>query len=221
MLKRLIDRLLEMGQERIIIIDNGSNYDPLLNYYQEIGNSFEILRMEKNHGYKVFTNLCRDPQFFTRYKLDQENFMYTDCDIVPCEECLPDFVDKWNDILGRYPDIKKVGFGLKIDDLPDSFEAKERLIRWESQFWIDKIHDDETGIDLYPAAIDTGFAMRRANTIPGWTNLSFRTGFPYVARHLPWYIDNNNLSEENQNYIRTASEFDTHFPGRYYKEHST
>jgi hypothetical protein len=217
MLKRLIDRLLEMGQERIIIIDNGSTYDPLIQYYREIEKNFEILRISENYGHDVMKKLFADPIIIEKYQLNLNNFIYTDCDVIPADECPKDFIQKFNEILRKYQ-IVKVGFSLHIDDLPDSFEAKQGLIRWESQFWKDKIHDQDIDIDLYPAAIDTTFACQRANEKSVWTNASFRTGPPYIAHHLPWYIDSNNLSEEDHNYIRTAGEFETHFPGRYKKE---
>lgn len=214
-LKKLIDRLIELGQERIIIVDNASTYEPLLQYYQEIGKVFEVLHMPGNYGHRVLTYLWEDPDFVKKYGLDLNNFIYTDNDVVPVDECPCDLVQKFNEVLAKYLTIEKVGLGLKIDDLPDSFDAKEHFIERESKFWKEKIHDQEIGIDLYPAAIDTTFACRRANTIPGGTGESFRTGSPYMARHLTSYIDSRHLSEEDQYYINVARKDETHFPGRY------
>jgi hypothetical protein len=214
----MINRLIELKQEKIVIIDNGSTYEPLLQYYREIEGLFEIMHMHMNHGHSVMTRLFRDDFNFRRkYRLDEINYIYSDCDIVPEEECPKDFIEKFHAVLQKYK-VNKVGFGIKIDDLPESFEARDRLIKWESQFWRNKIHDEELGLDLYPAAIDTTFACRRAGTIPRWTGNAFRTGPPYVARHLPWYIDSKNLSEEDRYYSRTTLDVETHFPGRYFSE---
>jgi hypothetical protein len=218
-LKKLIDRLTEMKQERIVVIDNQSTYEPLLQYYhQEIGKQFDLILMPKNYGHDVWKIIFKDMTFIMKYRLNLDPFIYTDCDVVPSEECPLDFAQRFNEILARYSSVAKVGFSLRIDDLPDSFEAKQRLIRWESQFWKNKIYDHQIKIDLYPAPIDTTFACCRPNISPGWTRHSVRTGSPYLARHLPWYIDSGNLSEEDRYYIRTAKESETHFPGRYFKE---
>lgn len=77
-LKRLVDRLSELGQEKIVIIDNKSTYGPLLKYYTEIKDSFDIIYMKGNDGHKVITNLYLDLDFRNRYQLEKINFMYTD-----------------------------------------------------------------------------------------------------------------------------------------------
>ena len=216
MLRRLIDRLTEMRQERIIIIiDNHSNYKPLLDYYEGIRDSFEIIRLQENHGFRIMSKLYGNRHFRETYGLEKNNFIYTDCDVIPSAECPSDFIEKFNAILKKYDTITKVGLGIKIDDLPDSFTAKKKVMRWEAQFWEREIIDDEIGVKLYSAPIDTTFSCQRANTIPGWTESCFRVGNPYVAQHLPWYIDDNNLSDEDQHYLMTARRWETHFPNRY------
>jgi hypothetical protein len=215
MLAALIDRLWVLGQKRIVVIDNGSTYEPLLKYYDEIGKrGTEILKMKENFGHTVLSHLFADRNFVARYNLDRTAYIITDCDIVPIEQCPPDFVLKFEEVLKKYK-VHKVGFGLKIDDLPDTFRAKQKVINWESQFWQNQIYDQEMGVDLYPAAIDTTFAFCMPNGSPGWTNKSIRMGHPYLARHLSWYIDSDNLSKEDLNYIATADKRETHFPERY------
>jgi glycosyltransferase involved in cell wall biosynthesis len=216
MLRALINRLMELRQERIIIVDNNSTYEPLLEYYQEIQDSFEIIHVPMNHGCKIMTKLWKDKEFIKKYELDKINFIYTDCDIVPAEECPLDFVEKFNEILEKYRNILKVGFSIKIDDLPMTFKAGGKVVKWEAQFWGNKNFDHQLKVDLYSAPIDTTFSCQRANTRPGWTELSLRTGRPYTARHLPWYINENQLSEEDQHYLKTARPWEIHFPGRYF-----
>jgi hypothetical protein len=89
---------------------------------------------------------------------------------------------------------------LRIDDLPDRYSFKREVQDWESQFWE---HEIEHGV--YRADIDTTFALYR----PGTTysiNRALRTGPPFVARHLPWYADSANLSEEELFYREHMSE---------------
>jgi len=33
----------------------------------------------------------------------------------------------------------------------------------------------------------------------------YRTAFPYMAKHLPWYIDSKNPDEENRYYIEQST----------------
>ncbi|MCK9597697.1 MAG: hypothetical protein M0R06_01575 [Sphaerochaeta sp.] len=215
-LKTLVDRLIELEQDRLVVIDNASTYEPLIDYYRkEAGRSFTLMKMPRNYGHNVVGRLYKDPDFFKKYELGKTNYIYTDCDVVPVNECPVDFVDTFDRILSKYHRAEKVGFSLKITDLPDTFEAKERLIRWESKFWLDGLFDEELRVQLYRAPLDTTFSYQRKNTPPGWSDKSIRTGPPFMARHLPWYIDTNNLTEEDLYYTRVAMDKETHFPGRY------
>ncbi len=214
-LKKLIDKLLSFNLTRIIILDNNSTYEPLLQYYSEL-KEIDIIRNKENFGHLILRELYKDKRFKTKYNLNKENFIYTDSDILPIDECLKDFVNIFNLILKKYP-VEKVGFSLKIDDFPETFKMKNTLISWESQFWKNKIFDKNLNLNLYKAPIDTTFALRRAGTFPGWSESCYRTGFPYMARHLPWYVDSENLSSEDIFYINSCKDGESHFPDRYQK----
>ncbi|MCL2062985.1 MAG: hypothetical protein FWG98_01240 [Candidatus Cloacimonetes bacterium] len=49
-----INNLEKLGYHNIHFIDNASTYQPLLNYLQKTKHT--VHRMDKNYGYKVFTN---------------------------------------------------------------------------------------------------------------------------------------------------------------------
>ena len=110
-------------------------------------------------------------------------------------------------VLSRFPHINKVGFGLRIDDLPSRYHLRDSVIEWEKQFWTVKHVGDE---ELFNAAIDTTFALYRPGIRPDsdlWW-VCARTGFPYVARHLPWYEDSAAPSVEEIFYqarVKSAS----------------
>jgi len=205
MLKKLVDRLVEMKQTRIIIIDNKSTYQPLINYYNQINSTFEIIYMPANYGHGVIGRVYRDPKFREKYQLGKVNFVYTDCDVVPVKECPVDFIEKFNEVLMKYPSIMKVGFGIKIDDLPDCFGGKRWVLNRHAMHWRRKIADKDLNIDLYRSPLDTTFSYRRAGTFPGKDMRSLRTGSPYLVKHLPWYIDSSNLSEEDHYYIDSVN----------------
>lgn len=200
--RRLIDYLTERGYDNIYIIDNHSTYPPLLEWYAKC--PYDIIRLKENVGYLSFNKTDIHRMFADRY------FVYTDPDVLPAEECPDDFLEHFYRLLQRYPEAAKVGFSLKIDDLPDHFADKKHVIEWEKRFWQKPIEPD-----VYEADIDTTFALYRPNFPVGsgrW-GMRLRTGGRYTARHLPWYIDSANLSDEERYYqssVKTAA----HWSGR-------
>ena len=139
-------------------------------------------------------------------------YVVTDPDIVPDEGCPLDAVEHFAEILAAHPEVHRVGFGLRIDDLPDHYAPKVDVIAWESPFW-----EKEIAPGLYSAPIDTTFALAR---VPRPTSMpSIRTGPPYVARHLPWYDNTAEPSEELLYYREHGDRALTHWtrpviPGR-------
>ena len=98
------------------------------------------------------------------------------------------------DLLGRYPDFCKAGLGLMIDDIPECYSLHEYVLKWEQQHWESTV---EPGV--FAANVDTTFAAYRPRSTFA-KKPALRTGAPYVARHLPWYLDSANLSEEERYY---------------------
>jgi hypothetical protein len=193
-LLELIEALKKRGYFNIYIIDNNSSYPPLLEYYKTC--PYPIFRLDKNVGYMALwkTDIYK---FFIK-----DYYVYTDSDVVPIEECPDDFMEFFIQTLKMNINAEKVGFSLKIDDLPNSFLEKEKVIEWEKKYY-----EIKAGDMLYEATIDTTFALYRPFMKKEVTHihLSYRTAFPYSARHLPWYIDSLNLSEEEKYYKQNAS----------------
>ncbi|HCU58913.1 MAG TPA: hypothetical protein DIC64_02920, partial [Alphaproteobacteria bacterium] len=132
---------------------------------------------------------------------ENEYFVLTDPDIAPIKDCPSDFMDYFYTLLIKYPKFNKVGFSLKTDDIDEVGEYKKTIKRWEKQFYNRKINLFRPY--LYNSSIDTTFALYRPQK--DWQTSNFykaiRTGFPYEARHLPWYKDFNRLSHEDKFYI--------------------
>ena len=70
-LKKVVNRLVSMGQDRIVIIDNRSTYEPLLEYYKEISGTFDIIYMEENYRARVSLSKVYS-EFKDKYGLDKE-----------------------------------------------------------------------------------------------------------------------------------------------------
>jgi hypothetical protein len=124
--------------------------------------------------------------------------------VVPIEKCPLNAIEYFYKLLDRYPDITKVGFGLKIDDLPDYYPRKNEVIAWENQFW-----ENELEPGIFKADIDTTFALYRPNTWGQQWKSALRTGFPYLVRHLPWYVDPMNLDVEEIYFAKEITKIST------------
>jgi hypothetical protein len=190
----LVEYLETAQYTKIIILDNDSTYLPLLEYYKNIPHRIVYLR--KNLGH-VALNKC---SLYNEIKNDY--FVYTDPDILPITECPQDFLKYYLGILENDVLLQKIGFSLKIDDLPNWYEKKQKVMEWEKQFWI---NEEKPG--FYSAAIDTTFALHRPRIKCSFLTEAvkhYRTSFPYQARHLPWYENSKCLSGEIEYYYKYA-----------------
>jgi tetratricopeptide (TPR) repeat protein len=192
-LQRLLDWLAKAGHRNVVVLDNRSTFPPLLRYYENL-KGIRIVNLNANLGH---TALWRSESI--RLLGIETPFVYTDPDILPDEGCPLDAVAHFCRIVLWYGADVKVGFGLRIDDIPDHYRHKPEVLAWESRYWR---KDIEFRPDLYWSVIDTTFALygpRSGYAVPG-----IRTGPPYVARHLSWYVDSSNPSEEEEYYRRHA-----------------
>lgn len=190
-LLRLLAWLETAGHRRIVLLDNDSAYAPLLDFYRSTRH--DVIRLGANFGHRApwTTGLVR--------AIARDGpFVVTDPDVVPVEDCPLDALDHFRRLLDLHADVTKVGFGLKIDDLPDHYQHKTNAVRWEKRFW-----KDEVSPGVFRAKIDTTFALYRPGA--GWNmDSALRTGSPYLARHLSWYEDSSRPTIETQFYRSRA-----------------
>lgn len=194
-LKQLIGWLLQHNYCNIYVLDNDSTYPPLLDYYKTLETvSVKVIFLQENTGHQSLwkANILERLQINTPY-------VYTDPDVLPLEECPEDFMLYMLKLLRQNSTIQKIGLGLRINDVPQAnFPENER------QFW-----ELEFAPNLYYAYTDTTFALYRAGR-RFYINESIRMGYPYMARHLPWYYDKTNLPADEAYYIRRANASSTY-----------
>jgi len=193
---QLIDTLIKRGFTNIVIIDNHSSYPPLLNYYSSIQNNSKITvhRLSENLGHMALW-LRKD----ILQKYAKGYFVLTDPDIA-IEDSVPnDFMSIFIKLLNQHSNVRKVGFSLKNDDIPDYYPNKEKVITGEKQFWE---HTDKNG--HYIARIDTTFALYRPSFIydSNGFETAVRTKKPYISKHMGWYINYDELNDEQQFYLK-------------------
>lgn len=178
------DRLAE-----IIVVDNGSTYDPTLQWYERLPH--RIIRLD-NLGHKAPWSEE------VRRAIRTDLYVVTDPDL--------DIADAPNDTLihlaqclSDFPGLLKVGLGLTFDDVPKESPYYKHVHSWEADFW--KIPLEKGLVRLAP--VDTTFALQDRRFLDEYRICGGRTDRPYVARHLPWSIVDN--SPEFQYYLDNAN----------------
>ena len=184
-LRELVAWLERAGHERIIILDNASTYEPLLDYLS--ASPHDVIWCDYNCGSRALWECGCAPT--------RESFVYTDPDVVPLDTCPLDAVAHLGELLDRFPDFPKAALGLYVDDIPPALDG---IVRWERSLvaegrWL--------APGVYGSLADTTFALYRAGAPFGYHAL--RTGAPYQARHLGWYAEAN-PSEEDRYYLAHA-----------------
>jgi hypothetical protein len=170
----LVDYLHQIPDAYPIIVDNGSTYPPLMEWYDTQPTNV------------IFLNNLGPWAPWTLNKIERERDFYvvTDSDLdltgVPL-----DVLDHLRQGLEDNPKCLKAGLSLRIDDLPDTIHSKI-IQEWEQRFWAKEIDG------WYHVDTDTTFAMYRARTpvLPNGrvdVRPAIRADYPYTASHIPWY----------------------------------
>ena len=204
-LKALVESLNKRGYYNIVILDNGSTYEPLLEWYKSLDKT-DVYFCAHNYGPEAL-DCVRDfePSFWEKYNhiVLNEYHVYTDSDVVPVDEVPDDFIDTMIGLCKKY-NIPKLGLSLKIDDLPDHYILKERVTNHESSFFEREYIMDEA-CQLFKAPVDTTFAINSPGLACGYNDYAYRAAGNYFARHTPWYYDSNNLPEEEVYYLNNIT----------------
>ena len=145
-LRELVDWLERAGHERIALIDNGSTWEPMLDYLKASPHS---VLFESNHG-------ARAP--WKMGILPTEPWVYTDCDIIPIPDCPLHLVDKLQEVLDRWPTCPKAGPGLYLDDVPEDTitPAIMGLLLLACEDTEDWLHQAERALEKALASVDAG-----------------------------------------------------------------
>ena len=190
--KKLADDLYNLGYTNIHILDNNSTYPPLLNWYDNC--PYTVERLKSNLGQLSIYNSGYINKF-------SGWVAYSDSDIELNPNTPGGFVEKMIEIAEKYNKLK-VGLALRIDDLPTTryglYVKKE-----EQKFWYKEVADC-----IYEADVDTTFSIIKVGQ--PFQYQALRIAGDFTARHIPWYLDYDNLTEEEIYYIEhSSSEFST------------
>ena len=188
--KKMCEDLTRLGCE-VILIDNNSTYPPLLEWYSSC--PYKVHRLNKNYGERTFwtSGICNN--------YNDDYYIVTDSDL-DVGDLPSDFVEVLKNGLDNNPKITKCGLSLIIDDLPNN-EYTRHVKRFESLYWLEKDH-----VGNYSCGVDTTFALYKKERLKkGWDEgvnfyIGTRAPPPYSAKHMPWYLTNENIDDEQKFY---------------------
>lgn len=203
-LKQLIGFLISRQFKNIVILDNHSDYPPLLEYYRAIKDEVTVELLPENYGHMVFFERKE-----LQHKYGKGFFILTDADIIPNPSLPEDFMDTLLKLIHTYfRNVTKVGFALDLNTIPDFYPMKEKVIDWEKQFWAAEVEKD-----LYKANLDTTFALYKPGYPQHFNTQSFlkalRIAGNFTAVHGGWYINPEQFTEENLHYIKSVGKSST------------
>ena len=181
----------------IILLDNKSNYQPLLDYYKEIKSELkdkiEIRMLDKNYGHEVYKKL--------KHTLPSV-YILSDPDLELNPKMPKNFANTFLELSNQYK-CYKVGCALNIEDNHnfikcDNYNGNKSIYDWEKQFWKKPIANEK--YELYQSDVDTTLCLINTN-YPSKKRI--RVAGNFTARHLPWYdnyIKDHISSEELNNW---------------------
>ena len=192
-LRQMIEQLQAFGYKNIYVLDNDSSYPPLLEYYKTA--TIKVIYLKKNLGYRALWI----SDVFNQFKNDY--YVYSDPDILLQDDCPKDFVYQLYQYLNKYSAKEKAGVALKIDDLPSCYNLREDVYKWEKPNWEKKLDEN-----VYDALVDTTLALYKPLAFGNAEECAaIRVAGKLTAKHLPWYLDSLNLSEEEHYYKNNVS----------------
>ncbi len=182
---------------QVIIVDNASTYPPLLDWY-ESDCPYPVVRLDNNLGPHApwGCGAILPPRIHCAY-FSTPYYVLTDPDL-ELDSCPKDLILRLIEGYERYPDVTKVGLSLEIDDLPEDSLTAKTVIPWERNFW-ERKRDGQ----FFDASVDTTFAVYDVR-VP-CKGICLRSDHPYTARHLPWYLTRDNMSDEHIQYLSSAT----------------
>lgn len=190
LLKLTLDQLNSYSDGPIIIYDNNSTFDPMVNLLNEVSKDLMVVTSNKNTGPRIFTE---DLQILS---LMPDYFIVTDPDLIYNKELPNDYIKEMKSILKQF-NLAKVGFALEIENSNqiELFQDIEKVHKWEKQYWENVIGLTKTKDPVYSAFIDTTYSLNDKNASIYYRKLkkqtfrypSARIGGKYTCQHLGWW----------------------------------
>ena len=208
-LRKSIESYRQIAGHTLVIHDTGSTYGPLLAYLVELEQHGAVVYRDRpaiKYGDDL-NSVNETVQSWLEQHPDADFYVVTDPDVMLEEGC-SDIFGFYRFMIRKYG-VPVVGPMLRIDDLPDHYPLRQRVINGHTrQYWhktVEYTSWNSASIGFQSALIDTTFGMYPRHLPFRRLMKGIRTHQPYWARHLDWYIDPANLEDDQLLYLHLAS----------------
>lgn len=188
--ERLCDQLLLLGYSNLHILDMSSTYPELLEWYKTCPAKVQVV---SNDGHKALWTKGYIKQF-------QEHpwIAVTDSDIELDLKTPKDFIQQMLDVAKTFR-MDKVGLSIKISDISNEY-LKKVVYPIEVKYWQQRVFHK---LHIFNAPVDTTFCIVKSKSVFQYPALRIAD---WPIKHLDWYQDFDNLTEEQQYYYTHADE---------------
>lgn len=188
----------------IIVMNNGSTYPPLLNYFEYMKSLHHNVVYVDYPENDFIPNLSKTIENYINGKY--QYYCISDADIMPHPSIPPNFLDIWKMYIEK--GYHRVGFNLIVDQLPKWLNEREAIIWNEKELLNGKEAEEYNGYIGYKAPVDTTFALYTTNN-SGWNAPMNGKDWGnclriFEAFHLPWHQHNEIVNPEMDYYYKTA-----------------
>ncbi len=177
------------GLADILIIDNDSTYEPLLDWYSTL--NFKVVKIPNIGHISPWL-----PEINALIKTDSYVVTDPDLDLSGTPE---DTLVHLHNCLSEYPFLEKIGLGLDIKSVPKEAPLYNHVNTHEKYFWDLPLINNTFRV----APVDTTFAIYNKNIMNQYKITGARTDYPYVAKHIPWNLIER--PDEFNYYIKNAN----------------
>ena len=186
-LERMVDTLHLLEYDNIYILDMGSTYLPLMEYYRTC--KCNVVYLE-NNGYKsLWSTGVID--LFNQY----DWIAISDSDLEFNPETPVGFIEELI-VVAKDFRCDKVGLAIEYLDLTNEY-LRDIVVPIEDRYWINRLNHP-THI-VYDAPVDSTFCVIRPTKPFAYTAL--RVAGQFTCRHIDWYSNWYKLTEEEQYYF--------------------
>ena len=207
-LKSMISQLEDRGWTNVIVFDNNSTYQPMIDYLNELTNNYHVVFSDKNLGPRVFTENKTICSLMPKY------FIVTDPDLLFNENMPVTAINKMKRIVDMYG-VSKAGLAIDIDSPEERgrFFNAHQVDLWERNYWSRPIEQYPEKDTLYAAPIDTTFCLYNRDkflleidNVPGrmtCNTSAIRIAGRFTCRHMGWWAEQPLTEEEYEFYKNT------------------
>jgi hypothetical protein len=204
--KSIISELDKINAKNIIICDNGSTYEPMVELLGQLSKNYKVVLWGKNLGPRVYS------EDIDLIDMMPDHYIVTDPDLLFNKNMPENYIESMIKISEEY-EASKVGLALEIfnEEEQKRFFDAELVKSWEFGYWSNKI--DNVHYKLYVAPVDTTFALinkkfllRDLKKYYGYSSCVFpaiRIAGKFTARHMGWWKEQP-WTEEEERYYNSA-----------------